>query len=445
MSPREHIADTTVDRTDYELHCLATGRTVQDGAARGGSMTLTCPDAPRPAFLRTRYAKRRLEVGDPAEGIYRFADWLPVQRRLSGSSAPVTFRSAGLAEALGMRELYITFSGYWPERGARMYTGTFKECEAYSVAARMGADSADTLVVASAGNTARAFMRVCSENDIPLVICIPEENLDALWSVGPVGPTVKVLAAGGNADYSDAIRLAGLVAGVDGFVAEGGAKNVARRDGMATTVLSAVHEIGRIPDYYFQAVGSGTGAIAAWEANLRFIEDGRFGSHRMRLLLSQNSPFLLLHDSWKRGRRELVGIDEAAAKRQIHDIRAKVLSNRTPPYSVDGGLFDALRDTDGDIIAVENTAADEALHLFRRTEGVDLAPAAAVAVGSLIDARRRGTVGRDDTVMLNVTGGGYARVFADFDLTHARPDAVIDKRHFSESKIREVLNHIFQR
>ena len=443
MSSRNSATRITEQITDYRLRCLATGRSVQDGARSGASMTLTCEDAPQPSFLRTEYARRQLEPGSPAEGIYRFADWMPVQRRLDGSSAPVTFRSEGLADELDMSELYITFSGYWPERGARMYTGTFKECEAYTVTARVSADYQDTLVVASAGNTARAFMRVCSENRIPLVIAIPEENLDALWSVGPIDPCVKVLAAGGNADYTDAIRLAGIVAGMDGFVAEGGAKNVARRDGMGTTVLSAVTEIGRIPDYYFQAVGSGTGAIAAWEANLRFIEDGRFGTHKMRLMLSQNSPFLLLHDSWKRDTRELVDIDEATAKRQIHDIRAKVLSNRTPPYSVHGGLFDALTDTNGTILPVGNDAADQALHLFRRTEGIDIAPAASVAVASLIDARRRGDVKRDDVVMLNVTGGGYARVFADFDLEHAKPDAVIDKRHFSESKIRKVLDHLF--
>ena len=39
-------------------------------------------------------------------------------------------------------------------------------------------------------------------------------------------------------------------------------------------------------DYYFQAVGSGTGAIAAWEANMRLIEDGRFGSNIMKLMES---------------------------------------------------------------------------------------------------------------------------------------------------------------
>ena len=90
-------------------------------------------------------------------------------------------------------------------------------------------------------------------------------------------------------DYFDAINLSNMVLASDKFLAEGGAKNIARRDGMGTTVLSATTHIGRIPDFYFQAVGSGTGAIAAWEANLRLIEDGRFGSHKMKLMCSRQN------------------------------------------------------------------------------------------------------------------------------------------------------------
>ena len=49
----------------------------------------------------------------PAEwGLYRYADWLPVRRMLKGSSAPVTNRSKGLAEHLGLRNLWITNNGY---------------------------------------------------------------------------------------------------------------------------------------------------------------------------------------------------------------------------------------------------------------------------------------------------------------------------------------------
>ena len=61
-------------------------------------------------------------------------------------------------------------------------------------------------------------------------------------------------------------------------IEEGGAKNVARRDGMGTVMLDAAVTIGRMPDYYFQAIGSGTGGIAAWEAALRLRDDGRFGT-----------------------------------------------------------------------------------------------------------------------------------------------------------------------
>ena len=102
------------------------------------------------------------------------------------------------------------------------------------------------------------------------------------------------------------------------YFPEGGAKNVARRDGMSTTLLSAATTIGRIPDYYFQAVGSGTGAIAAWEANLRLIGDGRYGNHKMKLIVSQNCPFLPMFDSWKAGSREMLHLDDDTARRQVH-------------------------------------------------------------------------------------------------------------------------------
>lgn len=59
-------------------------------------------------------------------------------------------------------------------------------------------------------------------------------------------------------DYTDAINLAGRIAKLPGMVSEGGARNVARRDGMGTMMLDAAVTIGKMPDHYFQAVGSGT-------------------------------------------------------------------------------------------------------------------------------------------------------------------------------------------
>ena len=411
--------------TEYTLRCLATNDVLRDRSAEGPAFPLVNPHASGPTLLRAQYGTHGFSFGTPDQGVYRFAQWLPITTRLRGSSASVAYRSERLARYLGLKHLWISFTGYWPERGARSLTGTFKEHEAYAVYGRMGADAArSTLVVASAGNTARAFLRVASENDLPLVVVVPEVNLPRLWTVGKRGSTTTVVAAGDGADYSDAITLAGLLTQDAAFLAEGGAKNVARRDGMGTSYLAMVAESGEIPEHYFQAVGSGTGAIAAWEANGRLNAGGFATARTTRLHLAQNAPFTLLVDAWANRTRELPPIDDAAAKAQIAQIDAKVLANRNPPYSPVGGLYDALTDSDGILYAVDNRAAATAGALFATHEGADLSPAAAVAAGALLEAIERQTLGKSDLILLNATGGGFERARAELETYPLQADIV---------------------
>jgi cysteate synthase len=387
--------------TRYFLQSVRTGQHFPDTG-----WTLDAPGETSPTLVRAIYENRQLTVRNELPGLYRYADWLPIGRILEGSSAPVTFKSEKLAAHLGLSGLWITFNGYWPEKGALMTTCSFKETEAYSVCARLDPGNGKVLVVASAGNTARAFAKVCSDNRIPLLLCVPEDNLDALWFEKPLDDCVKLTCTKKGGDYFDAIHLSNIAASMDGFTAEGGAKNVARRDGMGTTVLSAVTAIGEIPEYYFQAVGSGTGAIAAWEANLRLLHDGRFGSRKMRLMVSQNVPFHPIYDAWKQGSRQILPCDEQLARSKVDAIDAKVLSNRKPPYLPAGGLCDALTDTGGDVLLATNEQAREAANLFLATEGIDIHPAAAIATATLIEAAGNKTVDRNSLIMLNITGGG---------------------------------------
>ena len=261
-------------------------------------------------------------------------------------------------------------------------------------------------MVQSAGNTARAFAKVCSDNNIPIVICIPKDNAGDLWFTKKLSSCVKVIATPSGTDYYDAIALGEKICQNPRFMAEGGAKNVARRDGMGTTVLSAVEAIGRIPDAYFQAVGSGTGAIAAWENAERLAADGRFGENRMRIYASQNAPFTLMYDSWKAHSRELVPISPEESRRKAEVILGKVLSNRKPPYSIAGGLFDVLEKSNGDMFKVSNDEIVYWVVQYINLEGYDIFPASACAVASLKQAIDAGIVKRDETVMLNITGGG---------------------------------------
>lgn len=405
--------------TKYTLKCVATEREFNDDGWH-----LDDHECKSPSLIRAEYAKKQIEVGSDDNGLYKFADWLPVKRILRGSSAPVTYKSEALAKHLGLSNLWITLSGYAPEKGVKMTTCSFKETEAYSVCARIDENEDRVMVVASAGNTARAFAKVCSENNIKLLLAVPSDNLSSLWFTEPLNDCVKLIACEKGGDYFDAINLSNIVLKSSKFYAEGGAKNIARRDGMSTTVLSAATTIGRIPDYYFQAVGSGTGSIAAWEANMRLIEDGRFGSNTMRLIVSQNAPFVPMYDAWRADSREILPYDAKKARRDAELIDAKVLSNRKPPYGIAGGLYDALKATNGDIIVATNAQLRRACKLFKELEGIDIYPAPGVALASLIKLVENNQIDKDACIMLNITGAGEERATKNKELWYLKPSKV---------------------
>ena len=413
---------------------MADGREFEDSG-----WILADPEYEGPSLIQAVYENKRFTPREDLDGIYRYAEWMPIKRILKHSSAPVTYKSKGLAALLGLENLYITFSGWNPKIGAKMRTCSFKETEAYSILARMDEKEKRILVVQSAGNTARAFAQVCSDNRIPVVICVPQDNIHDLWFRKSLRKCVKLVAVPHGCDYYDAIALGEKLASDPHFMLEGGAKNIARRDGMGTTILSCVEKMGRIPDAYFQAVGSGTGAIAAWENACRLAEDGRFGENNMRVYVAQNSPFSLMYDAWKAGSRSLPEITPEEGRNKSEMILAKVLSNRKPPYSIAGGLYDVLKQSNGDFFLASNNDIIYWLMQFRNREGYDLLPAACTAVAALAQAVRDGDVKKDKYIMLNCTGGGTLSAMSK-GFVHKEPDLVLSPDLPADEVVRAVMD-----
>src|SRR6202046_4582048 len=404
----------------YQLACPACGDRFEDDG-----WALECPRTHAPSLLTTIYSSRRLVCDEKAEGIYRYRCWLPVAKQLAGSDSPVTYKSERLCRKLGFPNLWIAFSGYWPEIGATLATGTFKELETYGVLSRIRRPSSQILVVASAGNTAAAFARVCSENGMRCLIVVPASGMNKMQFTGGMGPTVKIVSLSEDADYSDAIAFANAIAQRDGFASEGGAKNVGRRDGAATEMLRAVETIGALPEYYFQAIGSGVGAIAAHEAAKRLTQAPGPGKPLPRLMPSQNVRFAPVFDSWRTGCRELIGMERGVARALARQIAAPVLSNQRPPYAIRGGIFDALSESRGDVLAVRNEDVRRAMRLFEDCEGIDIDPAAGVALASLVQALRFERISRASTVLLHITGGGHLKRCSRERLVSASPNLEI--------------------
>lgn len=412
---------------DYELICLEDGSTVEE------RYTLSCGSGHK-GLLRTRYSKKQLQVR-PCEGIFKFYDWLPVRSTLETDAAPVAFRSERLSKELGLSNLWVGFTGYYPERNAKVRSCTFKEMEALPTFARLRDNGGGTMILASAGNTARAFAQTASRTGNRCLIVVPKKAKDRLTVEEDTG-NVRLFTVDG--DYTDAIRMADRITALGGFVPEGGARNVARRDGMGTVMLQGAVTMGRIPDHYFQGVGSGTGGISAWEASMRLIGDGRYGDRLPRLNLSQNSPFTPMAKAWNEGRRT-ISDDDLGDKDDISQVYADVLTNRSPPFSMAGGVFDAMSECGGRFYEVTNDAARSAEKLWMSCENARPDPAASVALASLIDAVEFGTVDRDDCIFLNMTGGGLDRVREDVEMTVLGVEAEIPL-DISEEDLRGVID-----
>src|SRR5690554_6691558 len=378
--------------THYLLQSVKTGQQFSDQG-----WTLDAPNEKEPSLIRTVYEEVQLEVKDASLGLFRFDDWLPVTRFLEGSSAPITYKSEGLAKHLGLENLYITFSGYWPEKGVNMRTCSFKETEAFAVGGRITPATKGVLVVASAGNTARAFARVCSDNNIPLLLCVPEDNLDAMWFDEPINDSVKLVCTRTGSDYFDAIHLSNKVVTLPGYYAEGGARNVARR----------------------------------------------YGNKQMKLMIAQNEPFLAVYNAWKADSRQLMPLDDDEARKQSEAIVAKVLANRFPPYPIPGGLYDCLKDSGGDVLKATNEEAMAAAELFEQLEGNDILPAPAVATAALIAEAKAGRIPKDATVMLNITGGGEKHFKRNKEIIYKQPDHIFDINPGVED-IKKVLDQLFK-
>jgi len=397
----------------YQLKCLKTNQLLND------EYTLHHADN---ALLQSVY-HQPLEVQD-VEGMWQFEDWLPVSQANELVAGTLTYKGEALGEALGLSNLWVTFHGYWPEKGGLCPTGSFKDLEAVPTIQRLRDHGITGVICASAGNTARAFAHYCGLTDTPLIVIVGEEHAQRLWlrKDHPSESVRLVVLKGG--DYADAKGVAKRLAQrLDEWVLEGGVHNVARRDGMGSLMLDAAFTIGQLPDHYFQGIGGGPGPIGTHEMATRLVDEGVFDGPVPRQHVSQNVEHSPIHNAWQAGRDHLV--DEDFPDEEV-DVYSDLLLNAAPAYGQTGGVHDILDDSDGQTYVVEQPVAEAAKSLFEATEGIDILPPGAIALASLQEAIEVGEVEEEDCVVLNISGGGTQRLKQDLDTEAVQPWLMVE-------------------
>jgi cysteate synthase len=90
-------------------------------------------------------------------------------------------------------------------------------------------------------------------------------------------------------------------------------------------------------------------------------------------------------------------------------------------------MFDVLKASKGMAWSVSNQQLFHAARLFRATEGIDVDPAAAVAVGALAQAVASHHVKEEERILLNITGGGCDIRYSGDPVYQATPNVIVRK------------------
>lgn len=411
---------------NYTLKCLKTNDEFED------DYTLHYTDD---ALIQAEYKKEFEPLNE--KGVWRYFDWLPTEETSSQVAGTITYHAEELGERLGLSNLWVAFHGYWPEKDALCPTGSFKDMEAVPTIQRMKDHSCKGMICASAGNTARAFTHFCAEDNFPLIVVVADIHAHRIWVQKRMEmDSVKVVVVK-DGTYQDAKDVAKeLSKSLDGWQLEGGAHNIARRDGIGSLILNSYEEIGKLPDHYFQAVGGGPGPIGVYEMMERLIDSGHYDGDVAKLHLSQNPEHCPIHNAWQRGSRKLTPEDFPEEDVEVY---SDYLLSETPAYSVVGGVYDVLEATDGETYAIEEDDAIKAGKILEEIEEIDVLSPAKVALASLIQAKEEGKVDEDDCILLNISGGGIERLKREKETKIVTP-WVIDTKKKLVDKILNSLN-----
>jgi threonine synthase len=324
----------------------------------------------------------------------RYAPFLPIFRKShlinpTGTEFPTELRrSKRLGGFLGLRNLWIKDETKNP-------TKTFKIRDALVTLSRFQELGVTEFAMSSTGNTARAFSYVMlfARTHITCHIFFPE------WAVVDLDQKRKkdIETIVVNDDYNKTIETARRYSQQMGITLEGGFSNPCRIEANKT-IAYEIGESGLEPDWYVQAVTTGSGVYGFYKG---FNELRMMGvaESMPRILCVQPDRCAPMVTAFRGGRKKIAAQDVVAHP----DTFATTLTNGNPAFSYPY-LRRAVLDTKGTFESVDERDIAHAFLLLTKLEGIIVDPAAATALAGIIKASGRGDIEKDEIVVLNLSG-----------------------------------------
>jgi threonine synthase len=337
---------------------------------------------------RRTVTRESIAAGPPS--IWRYAGLLPVaapdEQRLPPGFTPLV-RAHRLESALGVGELWLKLDTANP-------THSFKDRVAAVACAKAQELGLATLACTSTGNLANAVAaRAAAEGLESAVLCPASLEPEKLIATAIYGATIYAV----EGSYDDCSRLSVELS----FELDWGFVNVGLRayyaEGSKTLAFEIAEQLGwQTPDVVVAPIASGAMFSKLDKGFGELLELGLVEGERPRLVGGQAEGCAPVATAWETGADRVKPVKA--------DTIARSLAIGSP---ADGDLALATaRATDGAVHAVAEDEVAENIALLAERSGVFGETAPGVTLGALREAVARGEVGKDDRVVLLVTGDG---------------------------------------
>lgn len=253
-------------------------------------------------------------------------------------------------------------------------TGTFKDRQAVAIVQRALEEGHRDIVVASTGNTAAACAAYAVRAGIELWAFLPHRHRHRAFDAH-----IEIT----EATYDQTKVVAREFAEERGYFYAAGMDYVGA---MAQIAYEILDDLGRMPDWYVQAVSGGVGPVGVCQG---FQE--RTGK-MPRVLVAQPDGCAPMVRSVEKGLEEVDAIEE-------HTTYAMTLGTGNPAEA-----YRFLRRAGATFMSVSDEETWLAVRAATRREGILMEPAAGVAFAALEKALGMGIVSPDELVVINCSG-----------------------------------------
>ncbi|HUN22105.1 MAG TPA: threonine synthase [Anaerolineales bacterium] len=347
----------------------------------------------------------------PDRSVWRYLPLLPVK---SVPSQPGPLRSLGntpffhatrLGEALGLSQLWLKDDGQLP-------TGSFKDRASSLIVQRAIEQGIDRIVTASTGNAGVALAGMAAAaSGVRAVIYLPKSAPQAkIAQLMVYGAEIHLV----DGNYDAAFELSLKVCAENGWYCRNTGYNPYTTEGKKTTSFEICEQFtlqatgqslvdGRwlAPDRVFVSVGDGN-IISGVQKGFRDLYDLGWISHIPKLMGIQAEGSAAIANAF------------FAGNENIQPVNAQTLADSISADLPRDGLraLRAVTHTHGAYLTVSDDEILQAQVRLARQSGVYAEPAASTAFAGLLKAQQTGQIGKDEHIVVLLTGNGLKDVRA---------------------------------